>query len=84
MRGSSPTGSLAPQAKRARNFFTIATADESVFYLVIVRKKDGETVYFLFPFVSAVRSSLFPLYTLPGHVQFLLDFFPKIFHMRRS
>lgn len=30
-----------------REFFTIATPDENVFYLVIDRKKDAENVYFL-------------------------------------
>ncbi len=30
-----------------REFFTIATPDENVFYLVIDRKKDSENVYFL-------------------------------------
>lgn len=34
-------------ASEGKEFFTITTADESVFYLVIDRQKNGENVYFL-------------------------------------
>lgn len=42
-------GSLLDNAtgEEGKEFFTITTADESVFYLVIDRQKSGENVYFL-------------------------------------
>ena len=43
------TGSVVDNATDAdgKEFFTITTTDESVFYLVIDRQKSGENVYFL-------------------------------------
>ena len=45
----SGTGTVVDNATDAegKEFFTITTADESVFYLVIDRQKNGENVYFL-------------------------------------
>lgn len=36
-----------PRTGEGKEFFTVTTADESVFYLVIDRQKNGENVYFL-------------------------------------
>ena len=45
----SGTGTVVDNAtdEEGKEFFTITTADESVFYLVIDRQRSGENVYFL-------------------------------------
>ena len=48
-----------------KEFYTITTADESVFYLVIDKQKTSENVYFL---NTVTTDDLLPLAEQGGHV----------------
>ena len=58
------TGTVVEQAdEEGKEFYTIMTADENVFYLVIDRQRETENVYFL---NAVTEADLLPLVEMPA------------------